>query len=213
MLQVKIGRIVRRLGVRTPFKNGVPGKDWVAGFLKRNQDVKLRTPQALSTVRAKLLNETVTNNFFHDLKLLVDQLGLSEKPKQIWNIDETSVPLLHKPSRVLAQKGIKNLPGRVGNNRENISVLACINAAGDEVPPMVIVKGKTYKSLLAYNTENGVPGSIYTYQERAWMEDALGEVWFKGHFLKHCGPERPQLIILDSHSSHETRFHRCCHCE
>lgn len=196
--------MVRKLGIKTPFKNGVPGKDWVAGFLKRHEDVRLRTPQALSTVRAKMLNETVTNNYFNDLISLMQQLHLTDKPSCIWNIDETGVPLLHKPARVLAQKGIKNLPGRVGNNRDNISVLACVNAAGGEIPPMVIIKGKTYKSLMAYNTEEGVPGSIYTYQERAWMEDALGEIWFKGHFLQHCGPERPQLIVLDSHSSHET---------
>lgn len=52
--------------------------------------------------------------------------------------------------------------------------------------------------------ESGVPGTIYTYQQRACMEDALGDIWFQEHFLKSCGPERPQLILLDSHSSHET---------
>jgi hypothetical protein len=36
------------------------------------------------------------------------------------------------------------------------------------------------------------------------MEDILGVTWFKDHFLKYCGPERPQIILLDSHSSHET---------
>ncbi|XP_046583060.1 MFS-type transporter clz9-like [Haliotis rubra] len=65
-------------------------------------------------------------------------------------------------------------------------------------------QGKTPKCLQAYNTPAGVPGTAYTYQSRAWMEDALGEGWFEAHFLKHCGPERPQLIVLDSHSSHET---------
>ena len=41
------------------------------------------------------------------------------------------------------------------------------------------------------------------FQEQAWMEDTLGYtlVW---QLSKHCGEESPQLIILDSHSSHET---------
>lgn len=35
------------------------------------------------------------------------------------------------------------------------------------------------------------------------MTDALGEQWFEEVFLKYCGPHRPQLLILDSHRSHE----------
>ncbi|GFS05782.1 hypothetical protein ElyMa_004690500 [Elysia marginata] len=35
------------------------------------------------------------------------------------------------------------------------------------------------------------------------MEDVLGSQWFSKIFLNHCGPERPQLLLLDSHSSHE----------
>ncbi|XP_053396003.1 uncharacterized protein LOC128556111 [Mercenaria mercenaria] len=51
---------------------------------------------------------------------------------------------------------------------------------------------------------DGFPGSVYTYQERAWMEVTLGELWLQGHFLKYCSPKRPQLTILNSQSSHET---------
>jgi hypothetical protein len=37
----------------------------------------------------------------------------------------------------------------------------------------------------------------------SWMYDLLGELWFNSVFHQHCGPRRPQLLILDSHSSHE----------
>ncbi|KAL5010141.1 hypothetical protein ScPMuIL_012446 [Solemya velum] len=204
MLQVRVARLVRSLKIKTPFRNGVPGKDWLAGFLARHPDLTIRKPSALSTVRARMLNPTVTGKYFNELGNILEMLKLSNQPKKIWNIDETSVPLLHKPARVIASTGAKNVPCRVGNNRENISVLACINADGNSIPPMVIVKGKTPKSLNAYNTKEGVPGAVYTFQEKAWMEDTLGQLWFQNHFLKHCGPERPQLIILDSHSSHES---------
>ncbi|CAC5420943.1 unnamed protein product [Mytilus coruscus] len=119
-------------------------------------------------------------------------------------MDETSVPLTYKPERVLAETGSKNIPGRVGDCRESLSVLGCINAAGQNIPPMVIVKGKSSKSLNAFNVSEGVPDTKYTYQEQAWMEDVLSETWFRDHFLRFCGPERPQIILLDSHSSHET---------
>ena len=85
-------------------------------------------------------------------------------------------------------------------NRKNVSNLACVNAVGVNIPAMVKVKGKTYKILLAYNTEEGVPCTVSTYQERAWMEYVLGEIWFQDHFLEYCAPVRSQLIIMDSHS-------------
>ena len=190
--------------LKTTFRNGIPGKDWISGFLKRHPDLTIRSPTALSTVRARMLNPTVTEKYFLELSNTLLSLGIKDIPVRIWNIDETSVPLLHKPTKIIAEKGIKNIPGRVGNSRDNVSVLACINAEGGEIPPMIIVKGKTYKSLHGYNTKDGVPGAVYTYQQRAWMEDALGEIWFRNHFLRHCGDNRPQIIMLDSHSSHET---------
>ena len=95
-------------------------------------------------------------------------------------MDETSVPLCHKPLKVLADSHVKNTPGRVGNSRDNVTLLECINAAGQSMPPMVIVKGKTPKAVQAYNVMAGVPETKYTYQERAWMEDVLGQMWFQG---------------------------------
>lgn len=167
-------------------------------------DISLRQPTAVTSVRAKCLNKIVTEKYFQELTQVIQNLNLGKRPDLIRNIDETNVPLTHKPSKMLAKKGERNIPARVGNCRENVSVLACINSAGQEVPPMAIVRGKTEKVLQAYNTAEGVLGCKYTYKERAWMEDALGELWFRDHFLKSCGPDRPQLILLDSHSSHET---------
>jgi hypothetical protein len=36
------------------------------------------------------------------------------------------------------------------------------------------------------------------------MDDRIGERWFKEIFLKQCGTGRPQVLILDEHSSHES---------
>lgn len=36
------------------------------------------------------------------------------------------------------------------------------------------------------------------------MTDQIGEKWFSEVFLKECGEVRPQLLILDGHSSHES---------
>lgn len=202
-LKAKAARLSDKLKLKTPFKNGIPGDDWVNGFLKRN-NLSLRSQVALSNVRSRMLNKTVTKKYFEELSATLNELKLTECPDRIWNMDETSVSLTHKPTKVLAAKGTRNVPGRVGNCRESITMLACISAAGTDVPPMVVVKGKTKKSLNAYNTIDAPFGTRWTYQTKGWMEESLGAEWFNHVFVPNIGSQRPQILILDSHSSHET---------
>ena len=129
---------------------------------------------------------------------------MTERPARIWNCDETGKQLEHTPARVVALKGTRNVVGRTSNDRSHITIMACVNAAGERMPPRVIVKGKTSKSLFGYNTAAAPPNTVWSYQEKARMNEELCEKWFRKVFLQHCGPERPQLLILDGHGSHET---------
>ena len=114
-----------------------------------------------------MLNVNVTTKYFYHLNITLTSFNLHDKPKRIWNIDETNVSLTHKPSKVLAEIGQRNVPGRVGNCRDGVTVLACINAAGNDIPPLVIVKGLTEKALRAYNVQEGPTGATYTYQKKS----------------------------------------------
>lgn len=167
----KAAQIAKVMNIKTPFKNGVPGKDWVQGFFKRHADLSLRSPTPLSTVRCRMLNEVVTSKYFTELGEIVQRLNLQDKPECIWNMDETSVSLCHRPTKVYAQKGMKNIPGRVANSRESVTFVACVNALGNEVPPLVVVKGKTQASLSAFNVTESPPGTKFTYfikQKGGW---------------------------------------------
>ena len=110
--------------------------------------------------------------------------------------------LEHKPTAVVGRKGAK-IPGRVANSKESVSVLGCGNACGDIMSPMIIVKGKTVRSLMGWKTEDAPPNTKWAYQEKSYMDTGLGVEWFEKVFLKECGVERPQLLVLDSHCSHE----------
>ncbi|XP_069114339.1 uncharacterized protein [Argopecten irradians] len=72
------------------------------------------------------------------------------------------------------------------------------------MPPMLIGKGKTSKSLFGYNTKEASEGTIWSFQDRAWMNNSIWEQWFGEVFLANCGADRPQLLLLDGHGSHET---------
>ena len=39
----KAAQLTSSMKLKTPFKNGVPGKDWAQGFLKRHPDISLRS--------------------------------------------------------------------------------------------------------------------------------------------------------------------------
>lgn len=82
--------------------------------------------------------------------------------------------------------------------------MACVNAAGNKMSPLFIVKGKTSRSLHGFNTLAAPQGTRWHYQANGWMNDEIGERWFEDVFLMECGKERPQLLILDGHSSHES---------
>ena len=69
---------------------------------------------------------------------------------------------------------------------------------------MFIVKGKNSRSLHGFNTTAAPVGTRWCWQKNGWMDDSIGERWFNEVFLQFWGSERPQLLILDGHSSHET---------
>ena len=169
-----------------------------------NPDVVMRKPGASSALRLKAMNESIVSDYFVKLNSTLDDLQLADKPDNIWNCDETGFQFQHKPTMVCARKGSKVVPGRTAQSRESVSVLVCGNAAGVKMPPMIVVKGKTFKSLNAWSLDDAPTNTIWTFQQKAWMVDLLGEEWFKCCFLKYCGPSRPQLLILDGHSSHES---------
>lgn len=152
-LAAKAATLARRMSLKTPWTNGIPGKDWLSGFQKRHKDFSACSPVALSTVRARMMNPSVVGNYFNELGSIIK----NEKPKKVWNMDETSVPMLHKPVKILAKTGSKNIPGRVGNCRDNVTVLACIGTDGTDIPPLCIVKGKTTVTKL--------------YQLTMWLRD------------------------------------------
>lgn len=164
-LCIKVLRILLAMKVKTSFRIEVPGKDWTDSFKRRHPDVFLRSPTPLNSVKARTLNVEVTNRYFTDLGKIMNNLNLQSSPQVFWNIDDTNVSLSHKPSKVLAVTSKRNVPVRVGKCRDGVTVLACVNAAGRDITPLVIVKGQTEKALLAYNVSQGPHGTKYTFQK------------------------------------------------
>ena len=59
-----------------------------------------------------------------------------------YNMDESGMPLDHKQLKRVALKWIKKVHGPSSGNKAQITILACANAVGSIIPPMVIFKGE-----------------------------------------------------------------------
>ena len=57
-------------------------------------------------------------------------------PDQIWNVDETGIPAVFKPPKVLAPKGTKQVSQTVSAERNvNTTMMCFISAIGNTVSP------------------------------------------------------------------------------
>ena len=73
-----------------------------------------------------LLEETLRDN------------NLLHSPAQIDNVDETGMAYEHHPPKVVALKGQKKVKCRTSGTKAQTTVVACVNAIGQAIPPFVI---------------------------------------------------------------------------
>lgn len=68
----------------------------------------------------------------------------SSGSSQIYNIiDETGMPLDHRPLKVVTKKGQKGVGYRTSGNKSQTVVISCISASGHLIPPFVIIDAKS----------------------------------------------------------------------
>ncbi len=174
---------------------------WWCRFRERWPEISLRRGDSFSMAREKMTSREVFENYFDLLQETLDKYNLKDKPSQIYNCDESGLPLEHKPPRIVSAKGTRKVRQISSGNKTQITVLGCCNAAGQAIPPMVVFSGKRFNHELS---KGEVPGTLYGMSDSGWMDQELFATWFSNHFLQHAVTSRPLLLMLDGHSSHYT---------
>lgn len=130
-------------------------------------------------------------------------MDLHNKPKSIWNFDETS--LCMDPSRIKVV-GAKRKPcSRIvaGSGKENVTVLAGASASGKKAPPLVIYKGNNiWSSWIPENNERQDSPMSFAASPNGWMTSEIFRNYFTTTLLPFFGDTLPILIIYDGHASH-----------
>ena len=79
---------------------------WFRRFMERQPHLRLHNGDVTSNVRMDCLNKETMIDL---LKSVLTEHELMESPNQIYNVDETEVPLDHRPPKVVTKKGQKKM--------------------------------------------------------------------------------------------------------
>ncbi|KAJ0180122.1 hypothetical protein K1T71_004713 [Dendrolimus kikuchii] len=171
------------------------GPHWLQSFLERHSELSVRQAEGLSVARVQGLNRKEVDKMFKLLLQILTKHDLINKPDRIFNIDETGVQLNNKPGKVIATKGAKSVHSVTsGEKGETVSIVACCNAAGNFLPPVVIIKGVNKKP----EFQDGLPpgSEVYMNKKSAYINAELFQKWLIQHFV----PRKPQgkvILVLD----------------
>ncbi len=101
--------------------------------------------------------------------------GILNNCRQIYNCDETFVPLDYTREKVVTLKGTKNVYRQSQGTSEHITMLCCASAAGFPLPPMIIFAksfpGGQYRF-------DGPDDALYARSESGWIDTELFITWF-----------------------------------
>lgn len=176
------------------------GKCWLYSFLKRNPQLRLRSPEPTSLARAIGFNRTAVKMFFDLLTGLYEQHSFTAD--RVYNVDETGIKTVpNKQPKVLALRGKRQVGGLVSGERGTlVTAETCMSASGKYMPTMFVFPRQRAKPELLDDTP---PGTTAEYHPSGWMQKELFLKWLV-LFIEFSKPtkEKPVLLLLDGHATH-----------
>lgn len=106
------------------------------------------------------INRETLDQYFSLLEDTLTEHDLLDKPSQLYNVDESGVPFNPRPPKIVTAKGrkTKKVRYRTSGRKGQITIVACANAAGQTIPPMVIYDATRLNPAW---TKGEVPGTKY----------------------------------------------------
>ena len=180
------------------------GKHWYKGFITRNPSVSERVPQRLGRERTQVTMSKLEAWYRDCLAFLKEEVPdweqLLKDPRRLFNCDESGFPLSVTSGRVLAPRGARHVYQVVANTKLQLTVMACMNAIGDYMPPMIVYPGERLRDV---GIEN-YPDAIYGKSANGWMDSPLFAT-FLDHFSSFVDSKnipKPVILFVDGHSTH-----------
>ena len=99
--------------------------------------------------------------------------------QQVWNMDESGLPTVQKPGKILAPKGKRQVGKMTSSERGHTTTVICaVSASGSYIPPLFIFARKRMNDQLMRGSP---PGSIGMCTNSGWTDSEIFIKW-----LQHC---------------------------
>ena len=180
---------------------GSAGKDWLQCFLQRQRNkITIRSLSETALSKMKGLCKSYVNSFFVNLEKEILTNGFI--PSRIYNVNGTGLMLVQKKSpKIVTVKGKRQVNALTPEESTFfVMVIACANAVGTYVPPMMIFPRKISSDL---SCDGIPPGTVFSCIPHGWIDSDVFCEWFD-HFVYCVKPTEtdPVLLILEGHNNY-----------
>ena len=156
------------------------GKNWYKRFLSRHPALSAMYSRSLDNSRALNNNPRIIREYFQVLKTAIDEFKI--KPQNIYNMDEKGflLGLIQRSVRVIVKASEQTAFLRQPGQRETITVIEAVGAFGQEIPPMIIMKGEKH----LYGWYYGEMPDHWTtaVSPNGWTDGFLALQWLERNF-------------------------------
>lgn len=180
-------------------ENKAAGNEWLSGFLERNPQLSVRTPEATSLARARAFNELTMKEYFSNLENLLQSTKVNGA--RIFNLDESGCTTVQKVPKVIGEKGVKQVGQITSRERgELVTICGIVSASGIALPPAFVFPRKRFREVFLA----GAPeGTLALVSDSGWMNSTIF-IKVIEHVVANTKPnkEDPIVLVLDNHESH-----------
>ena len=209
------------------------GKHWTTYFLRRNPSLKAMKGIHIEKSRAEAVTPEKVKKMY---AVFEEPLVQAIRPQNRWNVDETGImDGITFPGLFIGPSDKKKATKKSQKRSDWRSIIECVSAEGNALPPTVIFEGKNVQQQWFPNnqrdqaklqswrficTENGYSSNFVSLE---WLHKVFipltnpgGQDWrllvLDGHeshvsdeFLSECQAHRIWIAVLPPHSSHITQ--------
>ena len=155
------------------------GKNWVAGFLERHEELQSRFSQSLDKERAATYDAEKLLRWFQLVETIIQKHDIQQA--DTYNMDEKGFALgVAGRARVICSRNDLHIYVTQDGNREWASLIECISGDGRLLDMFVIFKGKRQMGAWWTEIKKNSPNSQAQIglSEIGWTNNVFGLEWF-----------------------------------